>query len=189
MIKGTPSSRWQYPPTSGAPSAPGYTGRSVCTAHSGSTSHPGSTGDPQSAPSDGAGRSLLPAVRGVAERGRRLLSPGSPPLLPEPGHRRIPKVASRSSALPLPFLPLRVGAHLPTPSRASFLGILAGHLVPLPATRWPRAQEEGAALEAESMESGLGVGLGGFEPPILATLDRRHGLLCFPSKLLEEVQG
>lgn len=77
----------------------------------------------------------------------------------------------------------------PPPPRASFLGILAGHLVPLPATPRPRAREEGAALEAESMESGLGVGVGGFEPPILATLDRRHGLLCFLSKLLEEVQG
>lgn len=72
----------------------------------------------------------------------------------------------------------------PPPLRASFLGIFAGHLVPLPATLPPRFREERAALEADSMESGLG----GFEPPILATLDR-YGLLCFPSKLLEEVQG
>lgn len=134
-LQGTPADLC-VPPTPGAPAIPGR------------------TGDPQSAPSDGAGRSLLPAVRGVAERGRRLLCPGSPPLLPEPGHRRIPKVASRSSALPLPFLPLRVGAHLPTPSARKLSGHPCGSLSS--SSRYSAAPGSGGGGSAGGRVDGVG---------------------------------
>lgn len=124
----------------------------------------GSTAGAQSAPSDGAGRSLSPAIRGVAERGRCLFSPGSPPPLPEPRHRRIAKVASLSGALPFPFLPLRVGAHLPTPSARQLSGHPCGSLSS--SSRFSAAlgrggggRDPGEASAAYSTESGRGGGL------------------------------
>lgn len=126
----------------------------------------------------------------MAERGRRLFSLGSPPPLPEPGHRRIATVASLSGALPLPFLPPRVGAHLPTPSARQLSGHPCGSLSS--SSRFSAALGPGGGGRGPqgSVGGGFdgGAGEGGFEPPILATLDRR-GLLCFPWKLLEEVRG
>lgn len=84
-----------------------------------------------------------------------------------------------------PFLPLRVGAHLPTPSARKLSGHPCGSLSS--SSRYSAAPGSGGGGSAGGRFDGVGT-WGGFEPPIVATLDR-HGLLCFPSKLLEGGAG
>lgn len=125
---------------------------------SGTPADPGYTADPGHS-------SQLREHRGAAFRPQSEAWPRGDVASSALAHRRLSrspgtKVASLSGSLPLPFLPLRVGAHLPTPSARQLSGHPCGSLSS--SSRFSAALGRGGggrgpreASAADSTESGL----------------------------------